>query len=96
VGKHDSRVRLIQVTGREALMLQLGMVAAAAAGAAARDGGYKLTDRQRQAFTRGLVMAVQALVAESASASAEQLEDAARDLGMRFVGDVLGPPPAAN
>lgn len=95
----DGQVRLFQVTALEGMALGLGLAAAEAAGAAARDGGYRPTHaewREVSAALREAVTAMVLLVDDWAATTDEQLEGAARDLGARVLHEVLGPPPVLN
>lgn len=87
-------------TVREVMSLALGEAALQGAVESIRAGGYpKPTDEQ---FVRlGRMIAVETLamphlVSDMATASVDQLEGAARDLGALVVAQVLGPPPRAN
>jgi hypothetical protein len=93
--KGDGTGRLV---GMQVMALALGAVAARAAGEAAALGGYhRPTPAEAQRVSRALPEAVLAMVAAVADWSVvtdEQLEGAARDLGVRVVRAVLGPPSA--
>ncbi len=98
-GNKPAGVRLVQVTAREAMALGLGEVAMAEVVTSLRSGGYHPTDEQFAALARAVVdgaLAMPHLVADMSETTAEQLEEAARDLGALVVAQVLGPPPRAN
>lgn len=100
MAERDDSVRAVQMTAREAFVLQIGVKMAAAAADFARDFGYKPTSAQRQELTRAIIRAAHAVVAEvmdsPTDASDEQLDAVAQDMAARAVRAVLGPAPAAH
>jgi hypothetical protein len=104
MARDQGKVRTMQITPGQALALQLGARAAAAAGEAARIGGYTLTPEQVQRINHEL--ALEALAAGTALAEAvaagmpapsdDVLDEAADRSGAAKVVEVCGRPPAAN
>ncbi len=89
--------RAVAVTAHQAMAIGLALAAAEAAGEAAALGGYTLSPEEQRTITRalsGAALAMVALVEDFAVVTDEQLEGAARDLGVRIVREVLGPPAA--
>jgi hypothetical protein len=99
MAKHDGKVQGVALNGPQAMALGLGMAAAEAAGDFARLGGYVATGDDWQRVTRAITdaaLAMVLLVEDWEATTDEQAEGAARDLGVRAVRELLGPPPAAN
>lgn len=92
-------VRLLGLSAEQAMVLGVALAASEAAGEAAGLGGYKPTDAAWDRLRRAIEAAAFALVAQvdwTAAPSEEQLEAAARDLGLRVLREILGPPPMAH
>ncbi len=95
----DAPARLVGLNAAQGMALGLAIAAAEAAGEAAALGGYKPTAEEVARLDRALSQAAIAmvlLVDDWAATTDEQLEAAARDLGVRVLRAVLGPPPMAN
>ena len=77
------------------MVLACSVAASDAAGEAARIGRYRLTAEGLERVTRALMDAVPAMVAlveDWGAVTEEQIEGAARDLGVLVLREVLGPP----
>lgn len=101
MGSRDPQVQLTQMTLREALALVLGEAAAAAAGRAVREGGYRPLPEQLKEISRRLMQeALSAgLVLPGArmeGLTGEVLAEAAELSALQVVLEVLGPPPVAH
>jgi hypothetical protein len=85
----------VTLNAYEGLALGLALAASEAAGEAARIGGYQPTHAQWGTVAKALAAAafgMVALVEDWSAVTDEQLEGAARDMGVRVLGEVLGPP----
>jgi hypothetical protein len=95
----DGGARVVALNAAQGMALGLGLAAAEAAGEAARLGGYRATADEWRVVTNaitGATLAMVALVEDWSALTDEQLEDAAADLGVRVLRELLGPPPMAH
>ncbi len=99
MASRDGNLRVAHLTPQQAMHLGLGIAAAGAAGDAARELGSRLTPEnvaRVNAAIREATGWMVAMVDDWAAATAEDLEAAARDVGVQVLHAVLGAPASVN
>jgi hypothetical protein len=96
----ETKGERLTVKGRERMAVVVAVLAATAAGAAAREGGYRPTREQWASLSRAIRIAAHALVEqvddEWTATTDAQVEAAAQDLGRTLVRRMFGPAPLAQ